>query len=152
MQEFPTPVRMRSFAETRAFLAAGDSTSMCIRHGLVDVYWSHRREIAEISPTAPATPGWRKIGSPGLARSDANASVGILPLPILPRNGLAQAARSTRRSTHAATQTPCFILRRLLHLADSQVHLVRCAIVEALMNAARVVQVDNRTPMLLSSA
>ena len=67
------------------------------------------------------------------------ASVDTLPSPVLPSP---RAARAIKCAMHAAEEAPCFILRRLPDGVGCEIHLVRRAIVEALMRTANIVKTE----------
>src|SRR5574341_1941972 len=110
--------------------------------GVLAEHGSSGGEIAETRRPAPPTPVSGKIGLPGCARIEANASVDTLPSPLLPPNREPPEPRPLSRATHDAVGDPCSMLRRLLHLVGSEVRLIRRPIVEALVRPALVVKME----------
>lgn len=66
-------------------------------------------------------------------------SVDTLPSPVL---SSPRAVRAIRCATHGAEEAPGFILRRLLDDVGCEIHLVRRAIVEALMRTVNIVKAE----------
>jgi hypothetical protein len=85
VQEFYTAARVRRFTHTHARAVVRNSTRVDLLRGVFNERTFSSGEIAKIRRQALAGAVSGKIGLPERARSNANALVDILPLPILHR-------------------------------------------------------------------